>query len=560
LKASIATEPAPLFLFGWVNENKQRVQFGIAIPRMLSYLTYGDVNKPVTGLQAFPPQDRPPINFVFQTYHGMVAIGFALIGLSLLGVFLWWRGLLFAEVGWVRRYVLPLMVFSVLGPQLANQLGWFSAEVGRQPWIVYGLLRTSDALSKVVKADAVLTSLILFTIIYVLLFILFIFLLNEKIQHGPEHEEHPGEAASVHAPRNFEGTARMNFFFAQTLAGGSYPSLNEIWFVLVGVLFTGYVMLDGFDLGVGALQLFTKTDEERRLMLNAIGPVWDGNEVWLVTGGGALFAAFPEVYATVFSGFYLAFVLLLFSLIFRAVAIEFRSKRPEAWWRQTWDVLFSLGSVLSSFLIGVAIGNIVWGVPLDKDHEFAGTFLGLLGPYPILLGITTVALFAMHGAIYVVMKTEGELQARARGWIQNAIIFFVLAYAATSLATLLYIPRMSLPLQKHPWLFIIPLLNILAVANIPREIHLGNEFKAFLSSCAAMIALMALFGVGMYPHMVFCDTDPANSLDIFNAASSQKTLGIMLIIACMGVPIVLAYTVCIYWIFRGKVKLESMSY
>jgi len=187
------TEVAPLYLFGWVNENQQRVQFGIAIPEMLTYLTYGDTTTPVTGLDQFAPRDRPPINFVFQTYHGMVAIGFGLIALSLLGVFLWWRGLLFAEVPWVRKYVLPVMVVSVLGPQIANQLGWFSAEVGRQPWIVYGLLRTSDGLSKVVQADAVLTSLILFTVIYLLLFVLFIFLLNEKIQHGPEHEKHPGE-------------------------------------------------------------------------------------------------------------------------------------------------------------------------------------------------------------------------------------------------------------------------------------------------------------------------------------------------------------------------------
>jgi len=187
------TEVAPLYVFGWVNENEQKIQFGFAIPKMLSYLTYGDVNRPVTGLEEFAPKDRPPINFVFQTYHAMVAIGFGLIGLSLLGMFLWWRGLLFAEVGWVRKLVLPLMVASVLGPQFANQLGWFSAEVGRQPWIVYGLLRTSDALSKVVKADAVLTSLILFTTIYLLLFGLFIFLLNEKIQHGPDHEKDAGE-------------------------------------------------------------------------------------------------------------------------------------------------------------------------------------------------------------------------------------------------------------------------------------------------------------------------------------------------------------------------------
>ncbi len=160
--------------------------------------------------------------------------------------------------------------------------------------------------------------------------------------------------------------------------------LNTIWFILVGVLFTGYAMLDGFDLGIGALHLFTKDDTERRTLINAIGPVWDGNEVWLVTGGGALFAAFPNVYATVFSGFYLAFVLLLVSLIFRAVAIEFRSKQPMRWWRQMWDVGFSAGSLVSGLLMGVALGNIAWGVPIGADGEFAGTFLGLLTPYPLL--------------------------------------------------------------------------------------------------------------------------------------------------------------------------------
>ena len=167
--------------------------------------------------------------------------------------------------------------------------------------------------------------------------------------------------------------------------------LNTIWFVLVGVLFTGYAVLDGFDLGIGALHLFAKKDEERRVLLNAIGPVWDGNEVWLVTGGGALFAAFPNVYATAFSGFYLALYLLLAALIFRAVAIEFRSKRPEKWWRQTWDVSFSAGSILSALLIGTTLGNLAWGVPIDANGEFAGTFLGLLTPYPLLIGVTSDA-------------------------------------------------------------------------------------------------------------------------------------------------------------------------
>lgn len=336
--------------------------------------------------------------------------------------------------------------------------------------------------------------------------------------------------------------------------------LNTIWFGLVGVLFIGYAILDGFDLGVGSLHLFVKGDMNRRLMINSIGPVWDGNEVWLVTGGGALFAAFPEVYATSFSGFYLAMMLLLVGLIFRAVAIDFRSKRESQTWRQAWDVSFSISSVLSSLLIGVALGNIAWGIPLNANHEFAGTFLGLLKPYPILVGITTVALFAMHGAIYVVLKTEGELQATVRGWVNRTIIVFIMCYIATTIATLVYLPHMSENLKNFPWLWILPLLNALAIANIPREIHKGHDWKAFLSSCAAMAAMLALFGIGMYPDMIFSHIAPDFSLNIYNAASSPKTLKIMLIIALIGMPMVLAYTTSIYYIFRGKVKIDASSY
>ncbi len=336
--------------------------------------------------------------------------------------------------------------------------------------------------------------------------------------------------------------------------------LNTTWFILIGVLFTGYAMLDGFDLGVGALHLFTKTDGERRVMLNAIGPVWDGNEVWLVTGGGALFAAFPNVYASVFSGFYLAFVLLLVALIFRAVAIEFRSKQSMRWWRQMWDIGFSAGSITSGLLIGVAMGNIAWGIPLDEHGEFAGSFWSLLGPYPLLLGITTVALFMMHGAIYALMKTEGALHDRLRSWINNTIIFFIICYGITTMVTLLYVPQMAARMRANPWLFSIALLNMLAIANIPREIHRGRDGRAFISSCVAMIALMGLFGLEMYPNLVLSNPEFAHSLNIQNAASSQKTLGIMLTIALIGVPVVLAYTVSIYWIFRGKVKLDRMSY
>lgn len=336
--------------------------------------------------------------------------------------------------------------------------------------------------------------------------------------------------------------------------------LNFVWFILVGILFTGYATLDGFDIGIGALQLFTNKDEERRIMINAIGPVWDGNEVWLVTGGGALFAAFPDVYATIFSGFYLAFMLVLAALIFRGVAIEFRSKQPMRWWRQMWDISFSGGSILLSLLIGTAMGNIAWGVPVDARGEFAGTFFGLLTPYPLLVGLTTLALFMMHGAIYGVMKTEGELHDKLQLWAKRCIIFFVICSAILTMATLLYVPRLAARMRENPWLFVFALANMLAIANIPRELHRGNGGRAFISSCATIATLMVLFAMGMYPYMVYSPLTPENSLTIYNAASTTKTLGIMLVIACIGVPLVLTYTICIYWIFRGKVKMDKMSY
>ncbi|HOP05675.1 MAG TPA: cytochrome d ubiquinol oxidase subunit II [candidate division Zixibacteria bacterium] len=336
--------------------------------------------------------------------------------------------------------------------------------------------------------------------------------------------------------------------------------LNTLWFALVGVLLAGYAILDGFDLGVGALHLFTKSDAERRVMINSIGPVWDGNEVWLVTGGGALFAAFPEVYATSFSGFYLAMMLLLLALIFRAVALEFRSKRESKRWRQTWDVGFSIGSTLGALLLGVALGNIAWGVPLDQSHVFTGSFLSLLNPYAVLVGITTVALFVMHGSIYLTLKTEGELLKRVTGWINKTTTIFIICYVALTVVTMLFVPHMTLTIREHPWLYIIPILNVLVIVNILREIRNKRYFRAFLSSCATLAALLLLFAVNMYPNLILSSPDAANSLTIYNGASSEKTLEIMAIIALIGMPLVIAYTSAVYWIFRGKVKLDNHSY
>lgn len=339
-----------------------------------------------------------------------------------------------------------------------------------------------------------------------------------------------------------------------------FLNLNIVWFILVGVLLAGYAILDGFDLGIGILHPFVKGDMNRRIMINSIGPVWDGNEVWLVTGGGALFAAFPDVYATVFSGFYLAIMLIIVVIIFRAVAIEFRSKNPSPVWRNTWDWAFSTSSLLIALLFGVALGNIILGIPIGADKEPQLQFLSILNPYAILVGITTVALFMMHGAIYGVLKTEGELQTTIKGWVNNTIIFFVITYVTTTMATLIYVPHMIDSFKEQPLFFVVALLNMLAIANIPREIYKGREFMAFLSSSASIAALLALFSIGIFPNIVASTINPEYSLTVFNAASSQKTLEIMFIMALIGIPFVLAYTISIYWIFRGKVKIDNMSY
>lgn len=336
--------------------------------------------------------------------------------------------------------------------------------------------------------------------------------------------------------------------------------LATLWFVLVTVLLAGYAILDGFDLGVGIVHLFVRGDRERRILLNAIGPVWDGNEVWLVTAGGALFAAFPEVYASAFSGFYEALMLLLATLIFRAVAIEFRSKQPSTRWRQGWDIAFSAGSFGAALLMGIAFGNVAAGVPMDAAHEVHADLLTLLNPYALLVGLTTVALFAMHGTIYLVLKTEGELNVLLRTWVRPLMITFVILYAVTTMATLLWHPHLADRIRAEPVWFLLPVGTMLAVANVPREIFHGRELTAFLSSAAAIGALVSLVAVGLFPNLLLASNDPAFSLTIHNGASSAGTLRTMSIVALIGVPVVLSYTVAIYWLFRGKVVLDETSY
>ena len=215
---------------------------------------------------------------------------------------------------------------------------------------------------------------------------------------------------------------------------------------------------------------------------------------------------------------------------------------------------------LASLLIGVALGNVAWGVPLEENFRYQGSLLHQVHPYTVLTGLLVVSMFLMHGAIYLVLKTDGELNAKVRTWVRPTIIGFILLYVVTTMATLLYLPHMSAPFRDNPVLFVLPALSVLAIANIPREIHHGREFRAFLSSSVAMVLLLALFGAGMFPELIHARPQPEFSMTAYNASSSTKTLQTMLIMALIGMPLVIAYTFHIYRVFQGKVKLDSMSY
>lgn len=341
--------------------------------------------------------------------------------------------------------------------------------------------------------------------------------------------------------------------------------LNILWFGLLGVLLAGYAILDGLDLGVGILHLGARTDHERRVVLNSIGPIWDGNEVWLVTFGGAMFAAFPEAYATVFSGFYIAFMAVLFALILRAVSLEFRSKMEPSGWRSFWDGGFFVASLLAALLFGVAIGAVMIGVPLDARGIYAGSFWDLLFPsqlpfYPLLVGAMTVALLSMHGAIYLHLKTEGDLQTRVRRWIWHGFGWFLVLYLLTTIITLVAIPQTTDNFSHFPWAWGVVILSVLAIGNVPRSLFTGRSGQAFISSSVLIICLVSLVGIALFPNLVTSSPNPEHSLTIYNAASSAKTLGIMGIIAAIGMPFVLAYTIAIYWTFRGKVRVSDHGY
>lgn len=343
----------------------------------------------------------------------------------------------------------------------------------------------------------------------------------------------------------------------QTFLGIDYPTM---WFLVVGALFSGYAILDGFDLGAGAWHLFFKDDKHRRIALNAVGPVWDGNEVWLVIGGGALFAGFPEAYATLFSAMYIPFILFLGFLIFRAVSIEFRGKEPMKWWRNLWDVCYSVSSAMLALLLGVVLGNILIGMTMDENYVFTGHWLEFLNPYSLAVGLTSLTLLMVHGAIYLTMKTEGKLFVQVSRLLRRSILFFVAMFIIVSIISIVSFPHLTDKFLSNPILFAVPLLAFLSIANVPRLASKEKYLQSFIFSSLSISFLLILVAIELYPMIILDSSKAANNLTIYNAASSDKALGIMLTITAIGFPLVIAYTVFVYRTFWGKVKLDEMSY
>jgi cytochrome d ubiquinol oxidase subunit II len=342
--------------------------------------------------------------------------------------------------------------------------------------------------------------------------------------------------------------------------------LNSIWFVLIAVLYIGFFVLEGFDFGVGILLPFLGVDDEvekadakRRVMINTIGPHWDGNEVWLLTAGGATFAAFPEWYATLFSGFYLPFFLLLLALIIRGVAFEFRSKDEDRRWRRVWDWSIFVGSAIPALLLGVAFGNLVRGVPIDVNMNYVGGFFNLLNPYALLAGVSSTLVFTLYGAIFLSLKTTEEVMESARKaarrlWLPVVIVLFVFliaTYLSTDILQKLGVDPGVIPVSG--------MISILLVGFLLRQKREGWAFT--LTAITIAFSLVTMFMI-LYPRVMISSLNPEWSLTIYNASSSPYTLRVMSIVALIFVPVVLLYQGWSYWVFRKRISgdPETLTY
>jgi cytochrome d ubiquinol oxidase subunit II len=336
--------------------------------------------------------------------------------------------------------------------------------------------------------------------------------------------------------------------------------LESIWFFLWGLLWAVYFMTDGFDLGIGSLLPFLgKTEEDKRAMVNTMGPLWDGNQVWLLSAGGVTFAAFPRVYAVMFSSLYSALMLILFALILRGVALEFRTKMESPGWRKLWDACIFIGSFAPALLFGVAFANIFQGIPIDQKGVYQGTLFTLLNPYGLIGGVLFVLLFVVHGALWLAARTQGELQARAAAtaaaiWVAEVLV------AVVFLAASVFTTRLYANYLANPLLFAVILITVAALFGIRVFLARNAFFKAWFASALTIVGATFYGVIGLFPNMFPSSLNPAWNLTAHNAASSQLTLTIMLVVVIIFVPIVLAYQAWAYNLFKTKVTAEDLAY
>ncbi|WKZ50561.1 MAG: cytochrome d ubiquinol oxidase subunit II [Anaerolineales bacterium] len=337
----------------------------------------------------------------------------------------------------------------------------------------------------------------------------------------------------------------------------SYEFLQTLWFILIAILWIGFFFLEGFDFGVGMLLPFLgKKDEERRAVINAIGPTWDGNEVWLLTAGGATFAAFPHWYATMFSGFYLALFLLLVGLILRGISFEYRSKDSNPAWRSRFDWMIAVGSFMASLLLGAAFANLARGVPIDENMMYTGNLFTLLNPYGLLGGLTTVVVFLLHGANFLGLKLEGELRERAIAFSKKLYIAAVVVATLLLIATYFYTDiRTKLGIDPG----ITPIASFVALLVTIYFINRKMEGWAFVMTALHIVLTQVTFFTLMFPRVMVSSLNPDWSLTIYNASSSQYTLTVMSVVALIFVPIVLAYQGWTYYMFRKRVSADKKS-
>ncbi|MER5960747.1 cytochrome d ubiquinol oxidase subunit II [Streptomyces sp. NPDC002057] len=328
--------------------------------------------------------------------------------------------------------------------------------------------------------------------------------------------------------------------------------LHDVWFVLIAILWIGYFFLEGFDFGVGILtKLLARDRVEKRVLINTIGPVWDGNEVWLLTAGGATFAAFPEWYATLFSGFYLPLLIILVCLIVRGVAFEYRAKRPEEQWQRNWEQAIFWTSLIPAFLWGVAFGNIVRGVKIDADMEFVGTFWELLNPYALLGGLVTLTLFTFHGAVFASLKTVGDIRTRARA----LALKLGLVTAVLALGFLIWTQIDT----GDSWSFAAMLIAVVALVGAIGAIKVGREGWSFALSGITIAAAVAMLFLALFPDVMPSSLNPEWSLTVTNASSSPYTLKIMTWCAAIATPLVLLYQSWTYWVFRKRIGTQHIA-